>query len=99
MCQVLVSFVGTCLSRAEVIVVLTAVHMTSMSSNSVERNDLLASATVDFRPSKSAFFHKKIFLRVGLARYGWCDVSNNTMSWSLFGPIGGRGLHLILKPG
>ena len=38
-----------------------------------------------------------IFLRVGLAWYGWCRVSNNTMSWSLFGPIGRRGLHLILQ--
>ena len=63
---------------------LTAVHMTSMSSNAVERNELFASATVDFGPSRSAFFHK-IFFRVGLAQYGWCDVSNNTMPWSLFG--------------
>ena len=102
--SVLVSFVGKCLTKAEVITVLTAVHMTSMSSNIVERNDLLASATVDLRSSKSfdfflSFFHKMVFLRVGLARYGWCGVSNNTMSWSLFGPIGERGLHLILKPG
>ena len=62
MCQVLVSFVGTCLSRAEVRAVLTAVHMTTLSSNSLERNDLLASATVVLRPSRSTFFHKKIFL-------------------------------------
>ena len=33
MSQVLVRFVGICLSRAEVITVLTAVHMTSMLSN------------------------------------------------------------------
>ena len=51
MSQVLVSFVRTCLSRAEVIAVLTAVHMTSMLSNAVERKDLLASATLDLRPS------------------------------------------------
>ena len=67
MWRVLVSFVDTCLSRAEVIAVLTAIHMTSMSSNVVERNGLLASATVDLRSSRSALFQKKIFLRVGLA--------------------------------
>ena len=33
--------------------------MTSIPSNAVERNELLASATVDLRPSRSAFFHKK----------------------------------------
>ena len=90
MCRILISFIGTSLSRAEVIAVLTAVHMTSLSSNIVERNGRLASATVDLRPSKSFFlsllFHKMTFLRVGLAGYGWCGVSNNTMSWSLFGP-------------
>ena len=74
------SFVDTCLSRAEVIAVMTAIHMTSMPSNAVVRNELLASATVDLRPSRSALFHKKIFLKVGLARCSLCDVSNDTMS-------------------
>ena len=77
MYRVLVSFVGTCLSRAEVIVVLTAVHMTSMSSNSVERNDTLASATVALGPSKSAFSKRRSFFES--VSHGMAGVTYQTM--------------------
>ena len=40
-------------------------------------NELLASATVDLRPSRSAFFHKNNFLRVG--PYDMTDVMYQTI--------------------
>ena len=77
MSRLLVSFVGTCLSRAEVMAILTAAHMTSMLSNVVERKDLLASTTVDLRLSRPAFSHKNIFLR--LVSQGMAGVTIQTI--------------------
>ena len=38
-------------------------------------------------------------MRLTLVRYGWCEVSNNRISWSRFGLFGGSALHLILNTG
>ena len=43
--------------------VLNVVHMDSIFSKPVDRNESLAVAIEDLKPSKSALFHKKIFLR------------------------------------
>ena len=47
----------------------------------------------------SAFFQRKIFRLGNLALNGLYAVSSSTMSWSLLDPIGGKGLHRILKLG
>ena len=66
-----------------------------MSSNVVQRNDLLASVTVDLRLSRFAFFHK-IFIRVSHGMAGVKYQKYNVIvalrsdRW--------EGLHLILNP-